>query len=128
MKKILLGIGALVLGLSFAGEASAHGPDRSPFRPGRSYRDLGRFRDYPWRSYLGPTRSYPRDRFVRSPYYEDHGVRFRGGYYFKGRGHDHWAHRVWSPVYRRYHYYEPDLRCYYYYCPRTCCFLPVPCH
>src|SRR5688500_11510313 len=103
MKKILLGIGALVLGLAFAGEASA-----APrgVKPGR--------------------RPYARTYFGATPYHLRHGVKFSGGYYY-GRGrHSHWGHRVWSPTFRRYHYFDPYLRAYYYYCPITLRYLPVP--
>jgi hypothetical protein len=49
------------------------------------------------------------------PYYQTHGVKYSGGYYFAGRYHNHWAHRVWDAHYGRYHYYEPSLRVYFYY-------------
>ena len=48
-------------------------------------------------------------------YYRDHGVHYSGGYYFRGRNHDHWGHRVWDSHYHRYNYWEPNLRIYYYY-------------
>lgn len=104
MNKILLGIGALVLGLSFVGEASAA----------------------PRRIYPGPARSpYVRKYYGATPYHLRNGVAFRGGYYFAGRGHSHWSHRTWSPVFRRYHYYDPYLRSYYHWCPVTHRYLPV---
>jgi hypothetical protein len=49
------------------------------------------------------------------PYYATFGRPYRGGYYYPGHYHSHWAHRRWDPVYRRYHYYDPHLRAYFYY-------------
>jgi hypothetical protein len=49
------------------------------------------------------------------PYYQVHGVAFKGGYYFPGRHHEHWGHRVWDNYYHRWQYWEPSLRVYFYY-------------
>ena len=59
------------------------------------------------------------------PYYRTHGVRFSGGYYYRGHDHHHWGQRVWSPVYRRYHYWDPYLRVYFYWCPQRDCYYPI---
>jgi hypothetical protein len=60
-------------------------------------------------------------------YHARHGVRYAGGYYYPGRAHYHWGRRVWSPVYYRYHYYEPVLRVWYYYDPIRIGYYPCPC-
>ena len=52
---------------------------------------------------------------VSRGYYREHGTRYNGGWYFRGREHNHWSYRVWNTRYHRYHYYEPTLRIYYYY-------------
>ena len=70
----------------------------------------------------GPGHSHRRGR----PYYARHGVKFNGGYFYRGHGHRHWKHRVWNGHYRRYHYYDPHLRCYYHYCPVRLGYFPVP--
>jgi hypothetical protein len=63
---------------------------------------------------------------VAHPYYRMHGVRYGGGYYYRGRDHFHWERRVWSPVYGRYHYWDPYLRVYYFYDPIRIGYYPIP--
>jgi hypothetical protein len=91
LKKVFLGVAALVLGLAVTGTASAanHG---------------------------GPG---PR------PYYATAGVKFSGGYYYKGHNHNHWGGRVWNARYGRYHYWDPYLKCYYYWAPDRGGYFPV---
>jgi hypothetical protein len=48
-------------------------------------------------------------------YYQSHGVKFSGGFYFKGKHHNHWGHRKWDGYRRCYVYWEPTLLVYYYY-------------
>jgi hypothetical protein len=59
-------------------------------------------------------------------YHRGYGVRFAGGYYYRGHAHPRWGRTVWSPVYHRYHYWDPCYRCYYYYVPASSCYYPVP--
>src|SRR5262245_52367533 len=103
MNKILLGIGALVLTLSFVGEASA-----APRHGRRSFGRTGFVR-----------KTYTRTYFGKTPYHLKNGVRFKGGFYFSGRNHFHFSHRVWSPTFRRFHYFDPFLQVYYFFDPIT---------
>jgi hypothetical protein len=64
-------------------------------------------------------------RVEHRPYYASHGVRFAGGYYYRGREHHHWGYQVWNAQFRRYHFWDNDLRCFYYYSPERDCYLPV---
>jgi hypothetical protein len=59
-------------------------------------------------------------------YYETHGQRFAGGWYYAGRDHHHWSYSRWDPVYRRTQYYDPYLRCYYYWDAVHYAYYPVP--
>ena len=104
MRQLLFGLVAGALGLTLAGSASAHDRDDDP---------------YPYRP-RGPRP--PAD--VRN-YHRDHGVRYRDGYYYRGRQHDHWARRVWDARHRRYHYWDAGLRCYYHWCPDRRGYYPV---
>jgi hypothetical protein len=98
MRKIFLGLATGVLGLVLTGPADAHsGHDRHGHGHGHRV----------------------------GAYYRSHGVRFRGGYYYKGREHHHWARRVWSPECHRYHYWDPSLNCYYYWYAPGNCYYPV---
>jgi hypothetical protein len=99
MKKILLATGALVLGLTFATTASAH--EHRVVVHGH------------------------RRVVVGHAYYLDHGIRFAGGYYYRGFDHHHWAYRVWNPVVCRYEYYDPNLQVFYYWSPNRACFYPI---
>ena len=69
MKRIILGLGACLMGFAMTGEAQANG------RP-----------------------VVVRNRVVVTAraYHLQHGVAFRGGYYFVGRNHNHWSQRVWE--------------------------------
>jgi hypothetical protein len=58
-------------------------------------------------------------------YYRSHGVRFRGGYYYLGRHHDHWTRRVWDARYHRYEYWDPNLQVYYYWYAPGNCYYPL---
>jgi hypothetical protein len=65
------------------------------------------------------------DHYWRHPPGYYHGVAFRGGYYYPGRDHYHWAWRVWDGHYGRYHYYDSYYHCYYYWHPRYNCYYPI---
>ena len=102
MRRILLALGAAVLGLAITGGAAqAHGGPH------------------------GGHRGYTRTYYGSTPYYRVHGKSFKGGYYYTGRHHRHWEYRVWSPVYKRYHYWDPYVRCFYYYYPTCDCYYPI---
>lgn len=88
MKKFMIGVAAslaCLVGLGMVSEAKAHD------RGSRARAGYGR------------------------PYYQDYGVRHGDAYYFQGRKHRHWDHRVWDSHHHRYQYWEPSLRAYYYY-------------
>ena len=100
MKKILFGLGAALLALALTGDAKAAGPGGRGHRPGPAV--SGR------------------------AYYLDHGVRYNGGYMYRGRDHHHWGYRVWNTRFNRYQYWDPSLRCYYYWSPVQVAYLPCP--
>jgi hypothetical protein len=95
MRKLMLSVAAGVVGLTLAGTANA------------DHRGHGGHR--------GHERSHVRD----------HGVRFRGGYYYHGRTNHFWTRRVWDARYRRYQYWNPSYNCYYYYYAPADCYYPV---
>lgn len=113
MKKFFLGAVALVLGLSFVSSADASG-HRGHGHRGHGHRGHGT---------IGNVHRHTSAR----PYYATHGVRFNGGYYYRGNDHHHWSSRVWSGSHNRYHYWDPYRSCYYYYCPQRCGYFPVGC-
>jgi hypothetical protein len=97
MRRALLALAACALGLSLtAGAASAGGYGGG---------DTGYYHGRPGGWYRG--------------------VAFGGGYYYPGRDHYHWDHRVWDSRRGRYHYYDPYYRCYYYWHPGHHRYYPV---
>jgi hypothetical protein len=58
-------------------------------------------------------------------YYEQHGVHFKGGYYYPGFDHHHWAHKIWDARLNRWEYWDADLNVYYYWAPTQNCYYPV---
>jgi hypothetical protein len=94
MKRILFGLAAGVLGMTMAGEASAH--------PARAIR--------------------VRPSIARTAHY-DHGIRFAGGHYYRGHDF-HWTRGVWDVAHRRYHYWDPYYNCWYYFDPVQECYYP----
>src|SRR4051812_47001988 len=98
MNKLLLAASALLIGLTFSGSANAHERHSHP----------------------GSVRVT-----VGTPYFHDQGIRFSGGYFYRGNEHRHWEVRVWDEHCNRYHYYDPYLRCYYYWDPIRVCYYPV---
>jgi hypothetical protein len=78
----------------------------------------------------GPLQAHPHGHgsggvVVSGAYYQTHGHRFSGGYYYRGRHHTHWSGRVWSSTCNRWHYYDPYLNCYYYWHASSGCWYPV---
>jgi hypothetical protein len=57
--------------------------------------------------------------------YAPHGAPCRGGYYYRGHGHHHWAYRVWDGACHRWNYYDPYRHCSYYWCAPDNCYRPV---
>jgi hypothetical protein len=62
---------------------------------------------------------------VSRNYQTTYGTRFSDGYYYTGRNHAHWSHRVWDRRYQRYLYYDPYVRSYYYWYEGHNRFYPV---
>ena len=98
MNKFIFVLGAAVLGLVFAGNASAHEPHGRPVQRGLVV--------------------------VARPYHLEHGTRFNGGYIYRGDNHHHWEYRVWNTRYNRYQYWDPTLRSYYYWNPAQVAYYP----
>jgi hypothetical protein len=94
MKRILFALAAGVLGLTMAGEASAH-----------------------------PAKVYRGRAHVARVVHREHGVRFARGYYYPAREF-HWTRRVWDIGHHRYHYWDPYYSCWYYYDPIQLCYYP----
>lgn len=127
--KWTLGVAALVVGWTMTGEAKAGHPGRGPAHGFRGGVAVANFpggvavAGFPGGGFRGPVVA----GFPGRPYHLTAGVRFNGGYYYPGHHHNHWAGRVWSPQFGRYHYWDPYTRCnYYWFAPRNC-FLPVGC-
>jgi hypothetical protein len=97
MRKLLLSAAAGIVGLALTGAAEAH--------PG-----------------VG---GHARPPVAARAHYQDHGVRFAGGVYYRGRDHHHWTRCVWDSVHHRYQYWDPSLQVYYYWSPATQCYYPV---
>src|SRR5262245_61147340 len=104
MKRLLFGMMACVLGLGVTGEASA-----APRKVVKKTVVV--------RGRSAPARIAGHRHGVARGYHLRHGVRYRGGYYYRGINHRHWSKRLWNPTYRRYHYWDPYVRCWYYYDP-----------
>ncbi len=58
-------------------------------------------------------------------YHLKFGVKFSGGYFYKGFHHYHWSKVYWSPGYGCRVYYDPYTLVEYYWCPWDNCFYPV---
>jgi hypothetical protein len=96
MKRFLLSSCALLLGLTLTGSATAHEPH---FVQGHGH--------------------------AVAPYYRDHGIRFAGGYYYRGYEHRHWAYRTWDSYRACYLYWDPYLTCYFSWDAGRDCWYPV---
>jgi len=97
MRKLVLGLTASVLGLTFAGTADA--------RPVAHH-------------------GYGRGHHERHAYYESHARRFKGGYYYVGHQ-NHWSRRVWDARCHRWNYFDPGLGIYFYWYAPGNCYYPV---
>jgi hypothetical protein len=123
MSKVLFGVAfaALsVIGLAAAPANAGHVVKKTTVVHNNGYRH-NHYNNYNHRNY---NHNHQRTVVVTKTYYRDHGVRFKGGYYFSGQHHNHWAHKSWNVKFNRYHYYEPTLQVYYYYCPDQDAYYP----
>jgi len=102
MNKILLTLGALTIAVLTAGQAEANGPHAT--------------------SHYGHG-SYGRPSYVN--YHVNHGVRFSGGYYYRGRSHYHWSYQRFDARYGCTCYFDPCCSTWYYWCQPAGCYYPV---
>src|SRR5437762_3662564 len=105
MRRFLMGVTVMALGLGAAGGARADVIVR--VRPN----GLGR-------------RVVVTVRPV-STYYAVYGTRFVGGWYYRGFDHRHWTYTYWSNRYRCPLYWDPSLRSYYYWYQPAGSYYPV---
>jgi len=119
MGKFLMAAGLAVMGLAYAGQANA---GAVAVRGGPVAVVAG---DRYARPAAGPRVGRPLPVAAGRPYYAAHGAPYRGGYYYSGHHHAHWAHRTWDPAFRRYNYYDPYVRGYYFYDPIRTGYYPV---
>jgi hypothetical protein len=123
MKQLLLIVAAVALGL-WAADVAEAGRYGGRFHGGRTQgghyhggrKSSGRF--------YGGNRYRPYQAAYRG-YHLKYGVRFKYGYYYKGRIHRHWTKRYWNADYGCYVYYCPETSCYYYWCAPDDCYYPV---
>ena len=57
-------------------------------------------------------------------YHEEHGTKFKDGYFYKGKDHHHWTYRYWWGKYGCYTYYCPSTSCWYYWYQPGNCYYP----
>jgi hypothetical protein len=99
MRKIFLSVAAGVLGLTLAGTAEAH-------NGGHGHRGHGGYHGH-------------------HGHVHGHGIRFKGGYYYRGRSCHFWTRRVWDSRCHRYQFWSPAYNCYYYWYAPANCYYPV---
>jgi hypothetical protein len=99
-----------VLSLAVAGVARADGHPPGHSRGGSMSRS-GNYHTYSGNHYQN--------------YHQTHGVSFKYGYYYKGKGHHHWSQSYWSPRYGCTIYWCPATSCWYYWCQPYDCYYPV---
>ena len=54
-----------------------------------------------------------------------HGVRFNGGYFYRGINHRQWTRWYWNPRYGTYFYFDPFAQGYYYWNATAGVYYPV---
>src|SRR5262245_31676644 len=97
MWRILLSVGAVVMGLVLVAAAQA-GPKGESGSKGSSAHS----------------------------YHLTHGSKMKNGsYFYKGKDHFHWSHRYWFGKYGCYTYYCPSTCCWYYWYQPGDCYYPV---
>src|SRR5262245_15108700 len=104
MRRLLLGLGALALALTTTTAVNAAEHRRGP----------------------AVRHEVIRREVRRAPrFYETHGVRFAGGYYYRGFDHPRWASQVWNARLARWEFFDAELGCSYYWAPQYNCYYPV---
>jgi hypothetical protein len=58
-------------------------------------------------------------------YLTTHGVKFNGGYFYKGMNHRQWTRWYWNARYGTYFYFDPFARSFYYWCATASCYYPA---
>jgi hypothetical protein len=54
-----------------------------------------------------------------------YGKSFSHGFYFPGKGYNHWTYSCYSKKYGCSCYWCPYTSCYYYWCEPACCYYPI---
>jgi hypothetical protein len=122
MRRILLSVTAVVLALVMASPTMASPPGKG------GSGGKGGFSGS--KGSKGTSMSRGGKGFDRD-YHRTHGTRFRHGFFYRGRHHNHWSYRYWHPQYRSWFYYDSGCSCYYYWCQPAGCYYPVtycPCN
>jgi hypothetical protein len=60
------------------------------------------------------------------PVHVAHGHPHPAAHFYYGHEHHQWGYQVWSPEYRRYHYWDPIRHCFFYYVPDQDIYYPCP--
>jgi hypothetical protein len=63
-------------------------------------------------------------KFV-TPYHLQHGKKFNHGYYFAGKGHNHWTHTTFSKQYGVNLHWCPSTSGYYFWHAKAACYYPI---
>jgi hypothetical protein len=118
MKRLMLGMAAVSLGLAVAGSVQAgnRGSGQSS-RSSSTHSGTSHSQ--------GSTGRLTNFHDNRSNYHWTNAKKFEHGYYYPGKNHNHWSYRCWDKRYGCYLYYDPGLCCYYYYCVPDSCYYPV---
>jgi hypothetical protein len=107
MRRFLFSAAVVVLALAAAGTAQA-----GPKKPVGPVKKVGPVSPKPVYSPMGGYKS-------SSP------VKFKYGYYYKGKGHCHWTCSCWDVRYGCIVYYCPVTCVWYYFCDLDDCYYPV---
>jgi hypothetical protein len=126
MRRFLMGAaivaGLVAGGMAQAGDRGRHfdrGSDgrHTEFRHDNDRRDFNR-RDF-------DRHDFDRHDHDRREFYREHGFHFDHGFFFRGEVHPVWTFRCYSPVYRCWFFWYPDLSCYYYWSDASGCWYPM---
>lgn len=113
MKRLLMSMAALVLGLTVSSAAQAAGPGKGGNHGGHNG---GHHNGSHHNGHNGHHNGHHNSHF--------HGSKFSHGYWFN-RSFCNWSYYCWSPRYGCNFYWEPTTCCYYYYCAPQACYYPI---
>ena len=130
MKKIILTIAITALTLTLAAQTQAApktgGSSKSSASKGSTSKSFPNAKNTNAKTGSGSQTKLNKGTTAKNKdYHLQFGTKFQGGYFYKGKNHDHWGQIRFDRRYGCDCYWDPCVLAWYYWCERDICYYPV---